>query len=327
MQLSSRLLLTAVAATLSLAAQAQSTPATAPAAERTGGHGANIFISGWDTDGDGRVTRAEYEAARQARFALTDENGDGEITAEEYVEEYAVRLDREVAASREGHIRQTNTRFSSLDRDKDGFISRAEWDASSNGMFTRLDTNKDGKVSSADPKPTFERRRPANAEGNAEARPQRDAAQAQRRGPRTRTGFSMPTTHSLEGFLRIYAVDGADEVTREQFDAARAAAFAATDTNGDGKLDKDEYMEEFVTRLDRQIARTRTAQIKQGYTRFEAIDADKNGRISRDEYFTMANRMFERADTNKDDVISSDDPPPAPVERSQADAARGNAAR
>ncbi|MDY6948650.1 MAG: EF-hand domain-containing protein, partial [Pseudomonadota bacterium] len=85
---------------------------------------------------------------------------------------------------------------------------------------------------------------------------------------------------------------------------------AATDANNDGKLERNEYVQEFDARLAQRIEDRRQAQLKQGRVRFKAIDADDNGAISRDEYFAMSTRMFDRADTNKDNVISQDDPPP-----------------
>lgn len=37
-----------------------------------------------DTDGDGRVNRAEFLAGHEREFALADRNGDGRVTAEEF---------------------------------------------------------------------------------------------------------------------------------------------------------------------------------------------------------------------------------------------------
>lgn len=87
--------------------------------------------------------------------------------------------------------------------------------------------------------------------------------------------------------------------------------------NRDGKLDQSEYLKEFVARLDRQIELRRQDQLKQGGVRFNSIDADKNGSISRDEYVAMSTRMFERTDTNKDDVVSQEDPAPPKRDREQ----------
>jgi hypothetical protein len=120
----------------------------------------------------------------------------------------------------------------------------------------------------------------------------------------------MPTSHNLAGMLEIYDNDGDDILTRAQYEAERAKVFAATDTNKDGKLEHDEYANEFDARLSQRIADRRQAQLKQGHVRFKAIDTNENGDISREEYFVMSSRMFERTDTNKDGVISQDDPAP-----------------
>lgn len=272
----------ALSAVLNVAHGAEST-----AALPTGGHTGNSFIATWDDDGDGRVSRAEYEKVRTARFAATDSDHNGSLTVEEYVNEYAVRLDRDIADERIASLKQTDTRFKALDKDGDRFISRAEYDDSGARAFVHLDRNKDGKITQEDA-------------GPADKQPR----------PRRRSLIGMPTSHTLAGMLEIYDDDGDDVLSRAQYDAERAKVFAATDTNKDGKLDHDEYVNEFNARLGQRIADRREAQLKQGRVRFKAIDADENGTISREEYFAMSTRMFDRADTNKDGVISQDDPPP-----------------
>jgi hypothetical protein len=252
----------------------------------TGGHTGNAFIGTWDDDGDGKVTRPEYEAVRKARFATTDSDSNGSLTVEEYVNEYAVRLDRDIADERNASLKQTDTRFKALDKDEDKFISRAEYDSSGDRAFVHMDRNKDGRITNDDADP------------------------APKATPRRRSIIGMPTSHDLAGMLEIYDDDGDDVLTREQYDAHRTKAFAATDTNKDGKLDHDEYVNEFNARLSQQIDDRRQAQLKQGRVRFKAIDTDENDAISRDEYFAMSGRMFDRADTNKDGVITQDDPPP-----------------
>lgn len=262
-----------------------------------GGHTGNAFIGTWDDDGDGKVTRAEYEAVRKARFATTDSDGNDSLSIEEYVNEYAARLDRDIADERNASLKQTDTRFKALDKDGDKFISRAEYDNSGDRAFVHLDRNKDGRITKEDAEPV-----------------------AKEAAPRRRSIIGMPTSHTLAGMLEIYDDDGDDVLTREQYDAQRAKVFAATDTNKDGKLDHEEYVNEFNARLQQQIDDRRQAQLKQARVRFKAIDTDENGAISRDEYFAMSARMFDRADTNKDGVITHDDPPPV-RERRRDDAA------
>ncbi|MBL8271307.1 EF-hand domain-containing protein [Steroidobacter sp.] len=262
----------------------------------TGGHAGNTFISAWDDDGDGKVSRTEYENVRIARWATADGDKDGSLTVDEYLNEYAVRLDQDIADERNASLKQTDTRFKALDKDGDKFVSRAEYNNSGDQAFVHLDRNKDGRIT------------------------QEDAEPADKQTPRRRSVISMPTSHNLAGMLEIYDDDGDDVLTREQYNAQRAKVFAATDSNKDGKLDHDEYANEFIARLNERIAERRQAQLKQGRVRFKAIDADQNGRISREEYFAMSARMFERADTNKDGLVTKDDPPP-PRERRDEDRA------
>lgn len=299
------LVLLSAAASTSVATAAD---ATAARLLPTGGHATGLFIASWDDDGDGKVARAEYAATRTQRFATADEDGDGALNADEYVNEYALRLDRQIAAERKASIEQTRTRFRALDRDADGVVSRAEYDASGERAFAQLDHDKDGRVAGTDPETT--RTAAAAAKGGERAKPAQ-----QQRPVRQRSVIAMPSTHDRKGFLEIYAADGDAVVTREQYDAQRKTAFAGTDDNGDGKLQESEYVDEFVDRLDRQIARSRQAQLRQGHVRFESIDSDKNGRIGREEYLSMSGRMFERFDTDKDDVVSPDDPAPPVRER------------
>lgn len=71
-----------------------------------------------DTDGDRRLSQAEFVGARMQRLTALDANRDGSVTAEER------------GAARE--IRRTqraDARFDRLDANDDGSISRAEFDA------------------------------------------------------------------------------------------------------------------------------------------------------------------------------------------------------
>jgi Ca2+-binding EF-hand superfamily protein len=291
--------LCSLAAVLSFGAAHGAETADVGKAMPAGGHTGNAFIGTWDDDGDGRVTRAEYESVRKARFATTDSDSNGAFTVEEYLNEYAVRLDRDIADERNASLKQTDTRFKALDKDEDKFISRAEYDSSGNRAFVHLDRNKDGRISNDDADP------------------------AAKETPRRRSIIGMPTSHSLAGMLEIYDDDGDDVLTREQYDAHRAKVFAATDTNQDSKLGHDEYLKEFNARLSQQIDDRRQAQLKQGRVRFKAIDTNQNGNISRDEYFAMSGRMFDRADTNQDGVITNDDPPPVREPRKDERAVTG----
>jgi hypothetical protein len=83
------------------------------------GQHADVVFSMLDADGDGRISRKEYEAG----FNILDTNGDGLITRAEFN-----------CAS--------GAPFAMLDKDGDGFISKKEWEEG----FDYFDADKDGYI-------------------------------------------------------------------------------------------------------------------------------------------------------------------------------------
>ena len=92
-----------------------------------------------DTDHDGRVTRAEYQAARAARFARLDRNHDGYVDADD--------LPRLARRRFEGRVEQLDR---ALDADGDGRISRAEFVDGPARLFDLADAHRDGGVDRAE---------------------------------------------------------------------------------------------------------------------------------------------------------------------------------
>ncbi|WP_225540563.1 EF-hand domain-containing protein [Xanthomonas sp. XNM01] len=271
------LLALALAASIAPAA-VQTAPASAPQMREADHRSPPAqFIAQYDTDADGAVPFAGFEAFRRARYAETDENGDGTVDVEEYANEYAGRLDREIETARRGHISQAHTRIKALDTDGDGVISRAEYDASGERAYAHY-------LKSADAAET-----PASRAGSL------------------RDPIGMPTTHSRAGMLAMYDADGDGTVSRAEFDRARAEAFARTDRNGDGRLSGEEYLAEYEDRLDRQIASRRDGAVEQARVRFGALDTDKDGRVSWDEYAASGKRIFERADLDGNGTVDAAD--------------------
>lgn len=79
-----------------------------------------------DTDGDSRLSQAEFVASALARFDANDANRDGLISAEEVQ-----------AAMQARRSEGRNRIFAALDSDSDGMISRAEFDARAGGRGER----------------------------------------------------------------------------------------------------------------------------------------------------------------------------------------------
>ncbi|EJM96294.1 EF-hand domain-containing protein [Herbaspirillum sp. YR522] len=154
------------------AAPVASLPGTAPAgtpAQPAGGHGREAFMGSYDINRDGVVTRAEYESVRLQRYNAADTNGDGKLSEAEYVAEFEGRLKQQYAqqkrepdADYQRSMRQAHVRFGILDRNHDGFISLDEEKAIMERTFVGQDTNGDGQVDARDPLP----RRDVNASAN-----------------------------------------------------------------------------------------------------------------------------------------------------------------
>jgi len=244
------------------------------------------FIQDYDLDKDGTVSEAEFAEVRQQRYSAMDENKDGQVSVDEYVNEYAGRLDKKLDTERTGQIKQTLVRIEALDKNKSKTIGHDEYNASGDKAFAYIDTNKDGVISKADPLP--ERERKPDAKQTVRARP----------------ALVMPTTHSVVGMLDMYDQNGDGRVDKTEYRAQRDAAFARTDLDKNGELSSDEYLNEFVDRLDRQIAKTRTAQLKQAAVRFKALDTDNSQQISSAEFNASGERMFKRWDTDLNQQVT-----------------------
>jgi Ca2+-binding EF-hand superfamily protein len=256
-------------------------PAHQPTAQ-----GKASFIQDYDLNKDGTVSETEFEQVRQQRYSAMDENKDGQVSVDEYVNEYAGRLDKKLDTERTGQIKQTLVRIEALDKNKSKTIGHDEYNASGDKAFAYIDTNKDGVISKADPLP--ERERKPDAKQTVRARP----------------ALVMPTTHSVVGMLDMYDQNGDGKVDKVEYQQQRDAAFARTDLDKNAELSSDEYLNEFVDRLDRQIAKTRTAQLKQAAVRFKALDKDTNQQISAAEFNASGERMFKRWDTDLNQQVT-----------------------
>lgn len=138
-----------------------------------------------------------------------------------------------------------------------------------------------------------------------------DSRSASQRPPRPIGG------HGLAAIIGGYDMNNDGVVTREEFDAVRLDRFRRGDTNGDGWLSEAEYVAEFEARLKQQYAAEGKKPdefyeraMKQAYVRFGIVDADKNGQYTLEEDRAIGERAFTSSDTNKDGVLSKDDPEP-----------------
>ncbi len=119
------------ACALPFAAFAQSTAASAPARPSMFDH----MLKKMDTDGDGKISSAEFQAAAAARFAAIDTQGTGKITAEQIASSKPANERAEKFADREVAKIGTN-----------GVITKDQYLAAAQAHFAKLDKNGDGYI-------------------------------------------------------------------------------------------------------------------------------------------------------------------------------------
>ena len=133
-----------------------------------------------------------------------------------------------------------------------------------------------------------------------------DVASTEKKGHSKRERRSSGA-HSKGAFLESYDLDGDGRVTEAEFYEARDQGYEARDADGNGRVVPDEYVAEYEERLNRQLTEQRDRQLKQAYVRFDVLDGDKDGVMTREEFRNSGKRMFDRLDTNKDGVVDEND--------------------
>jgi hypothetical protein len=257
------------------------------AAVQAASHQKIEFIDQYDNDSDGKVSSAEFEQARRKRFDATDSNKNGTVDPEEYVYEWENRLDTQLAVDRKEQVKQTATRFKSLDDDKNQQISLNEYNASGNASWQRFDSNHDSILSSSDNDPL-----------HAETTKQDSERSREQILHDTKRILNLPSTHSMQGTVEQYDSDGDKVVTQAEFAQGRSSNFARSDRNNDSWLSEDEYTVEFEDRLDQHLASTRKQSVEQALVRFGALDANENKQMTFAEYQQSGHRSFGRFDTD-----------------------------
>ncbi|MEO7689318.1 MAG: EF-hand domain-containing protein [Sphingomonas sp.] len=183
-----------------------------------------------DTNGDGNISRTEFTAQAEARFARMDKNGDGFISADEM-------------GGRSG--RGPGGGLMAADTDQDGKISRAEFVAQSTERFAKLDSNGDGQISGDEMKAMMERMREGGRMGGRRGVGGEAAGAMMPPPPPTPPGAEggpMGDHHRHHGVGMLARLDTNQDgkISRGEMRAEADKHFDSLDTNGDGFIDKAE---------------------------------------------------------------------------------------
>jgi Ca2+-binding EF-hand superfamily protein len=208
-----------------------------------------------DANKDGYLTWAEFEAARARDFALFDANKDGRISPREFIDR---------PGSDPGRRAQRERRFREIDKNGDGQITREEYAAFGRLIFDKLDGDRDGRVSRAEFEEALTGGPPLPPPGPGEEGPLRALFD---RIDQNRDGF----------------------VAQSELDAARNEEFQRLDGNGDGRLTRDEYV---------------AARGREAGRRFDELDRERKGFLTRLDYLEVGRRMLRAADRDRDGRLS-----------------------
>ena len=99
-----------------------------------------------------------------------------------------------------------------------------------------------------------------------------------------------------EGVFERADVNKDGAVTREEFITTRAEHFTKLDRNSDGYIDSNDVPERLAKRR---------AQNGGGDILAKQFDADGDGKVSKEEFVNGPTSAFDRADTNKDNVLDT----------------------
>ena len=194
---------------------------TAAAAPASAKRGMRMFNQA-DTNKDGTVTKAEFDAARGALFARMDANGDGVIETSEL---------RAWIRALPARIR--DARFKSLDTNGDGKISADEYVSRRKSMFDKIDANNDSSVDKAEFDKAFEAFRSRMRHRQMRPRRAHDGHHHKRRHFGRRGGMGRWLERRMD-------LNGDGKVTRVEFDTLGQFMFLRLDRDGDGAIGKEE---------------------------------------------------------------------------------------
>jgi hypothetical protein len=133
--------------------------------------------------------------------------------------------------------------------------------------------------------------------------PSADQPQAQADRSKHQSDHGASAGHRA-AFIDDYDSNGDELVARAEFEKVRAANLNAMDTNANGLVDKNEYLDHFAQNLEKKISAERKGQVEQTEIRFQSIDTNADGKMTWDEYWASGAKTFTHFAKSADGVVT-----------------------
>ncbi len=237
------------------------------------GPGRGGRLRGWRGD----LTQSEHDTQTRERFARLDRNSDGVIDAAEIEAAIAERMGGWHGRMGSGMGERMLRRF---DENRDGKVTREEFTNSVRQRFVEMDLNNDGRIDDEDLPPLL-RGRGVLGEG---------------RGP----GGGVGRGHGgpLMNMLRGADANKDGVITLDEAQSEAAKLFTQFDRNKDNVIDKTD-----VEALKKEMVDYRVKRF------IHHFGADKDGKVTREQFDKMAKERFAMLDLDNDAKISRDEMP------------------
>ncbi len=185
---------------------------------QTPGGGMKMFAR-CDTDGNGQISRAEFDACSKMRFEQVDANKDGKATLEEFqAQSMAKRQQRQ------------QMMFQQMDTSGDGAVTPDEFDSMHDTRFEQIDADGDGAITAASRRPGDGSRRPGQGPG-FQSRPRHGSGfgdgPGHEPGPGSRSGSGPRSGRSGPAVARCRTAGGGLRPRRSAGRSATACAAAS----------------------------------------------------------------------------------------------------
>jgi len=271
------------------------------------------FIKHFDKDGDGKVSKQEFTGT-QDHFTSLDKNNDGFIDQNEKPAA-GKSIDQSIKGAAKG-----GNMIQNLDKNGDGKISKDEF-AGPAEVFTTLDKNKDGFIDQNE-KPPAPMGKGGNMRQNADKNGDGKLSKDEFAGPaevfttldKNKDGFidqdEKPNAPLIKGVTKGGMMQNPDKngdgkISKDEF-AGPAEVFTTLDKNKDGFIDQNE-------KPAAPMGHSIKGEAKSG-AMIQNRDKNGDGKLSKDEFAGPA-EVFTTLDKNKDGFIDQNEKPAAPMSK------------